>query len=247
MAREIPRTLTEPQKDLLRLIDRADQREHRGRGEMFRTFLAMAYNAIKKATVLGAAAEACEAAYMEEVNRLRDPQHTAPIIADALGCVTVGLEEGLHDFMGPVFMETISNPHVGQFFTPDELGRLMAEMTAVPDLVEKLSTQDHVTAMEPAGGTGGMVLAVSRALADRGLDFSRRVAWRVVELDRAAYWGCYIQLSLAGVNAEVINGNSLTLEVFDQAITPVRLLHSRPFTELARVRRRARPSYVETP
>lgn len=243
MSRNVPNFLSQHQKVFIKKLDEVSRKEGHSRAEVFRLFLSMAYNAIKKTTVIGAKADECERDYMEVIARLRrDKSASAKLLAECHGIMVLALEEKLHDFLGPIFMETVSDPAKGQFFTPDELTRLMAEIT-LGDLIEKFDTEDYVTAQEPAGGTGGAVIAACNMLKERGIDFSRRMVWQVIELDRNAYMGCYVQLSMAGVNAEIINGNTLTLQTFDGAITPVRLLHFRPLHRkpAIKVRKRTRP------
>lgn len=248
MARNVPNHLSQRQKEFINHLDQVSVKEGHARPEVFRIFLEMAYNAIKKTTVIGPAADELEAEYMRAIGRLhRQPSESSTLLAQCMGLLTLALEEeGLHDFLGPIFMETVSDPAKGQFFTPDELTYMMAEMQ-FSELSRILEQEDYITGHEPAGGTGGAVLAGCKSFASRKIDFSRRFIWQVIELDRSAYMGCYIQLSLAGVNAHVINGNTLTLETFDQAITPVRLMHPRPFgkreVKKVAVRSRTRPAY----
>lgn len=244
MARNIPNNMTEHQKDFIKRLDQVTTWEGHSRADVFRIFLEMAYYAIKKTTCTPVHAEECEKEYMRAIGRLsRKPTQSATTLSECMGLIVIALEEGLHDFLGPIFMETVSDPHKGQFFTPDSLTYAMAHMT-MGDLIGRLEKEPYLTGQEPAGGTGGAVIAATKFLLDNEIGASTKMIWHVIELDRNAYMGCYVQLSLAGINAHIVNGNTLSLETFDQAITPVRMMHPLPFSRPEKrinVRKRERP------
>ena len=244
MARNVPNNLTQYQKDFIKKLDQVSRNEGHNRADVFRIFLEMGYYAIKKTTCTPVQAEECETEYMRAVERLRRKKsESATLLSECLGIVVLALEDHLHDFLGPIFMETVSDPAKGQFFTPDALTYVMAQMT-MSDLIGQLEREPYLTGQEPAGGTGGAVIAACQYLKDQEIGFSTKMIWQVIELDRNAYMGCYIQLSMAGINAQVVNGNTLTLETFDVAVTPVRMMHPLPFSrpeKRVHVRKRERP------
>lgn len=49
--------------------------------------------------------------------------------------------------------------------------------------------------------------------------------WTCVDIDWKMFAACYIQLSLLGIPAAVLNANSLTLEQFDAESTIIAALH----------------------
>lgn len=229
--------LTQQQKLFLKLLDELVCREGWRRSEAMRHFLTCASSAVRKSTCLGPEAEACEAAYMRVVGLCRK-DGSMDRMAELFGLVVDGLEAEIHDFLGPIFMETVSNPAMGQFFTPDSLCQATAQLT-LQGAGELLEQQPVISIDEPAVGTGGMVLACCNVLRKQGINYQNCVYFRCTDLDLDAFQGAYLQLSLVGAAALVIQGNTLSLEVRQQAITPMLLYRpwlaptARPFQVIA--------------
>ena len=191
--------------------------------EAMSAFLTCSYNAIRKTTELGVLADKCESDYMQVVHRCQKPKKSMAIMAKMLGLVTMALEERLADFIGPVFMETSASDRMGQFFTPDSVCYMMAQTTLAkaPAILER---QSHITIDEPASGAGAMILACCRYLKSIGVNYQMHCGFRLTDLDHDAYMASYIQCSLAGVPARIIQGNTLTLELRDSARTPMLMM-----------------------
>lgn len=191
--------------------------------EAMSAFLTCSYNAIRKTTEFGVLADKCEDDYMQVVRRCQKPKQSMAIIAKMLGLVTVALEDSLADFIGPVFMETSASERMGQFFTPDSVCYMMAQTTLAeaPAILER---QSHITIDEPASGAGAMILACCRYLKSIGVNYQMHCGFRLTDLDHDAYMASYIQCSLAGVPARIIQGNTLTLELRDSAKTPMLMM-----------------------
>lgn len=131
------------------------------------------------------------------------------------------LEESPTDVLGRVFMGLeLGNKYAGQFFTPSSVCEVMAQMTynGVPE------DKGYVTLHEPASGSGATVLAFAKVMRDDGKDLSRELWCSTVDVDRRAALMCYLQLSLWGIPAEVIVGNTLTLETREVWHTPMHVL-----------------------
>lgn len=160
---------------------------------------------------------------MRIVSLCRKPEKTMHRLAEMHGAVVLGLEDEIHDFLGPLFMETVSNAAMGQFFTPDPLCQMMAELQ-LADAPAQLAAKGWLSISEPAGGTGGMLLACCRFLKAQGINYQRLVYFQLTDLDLDAFQGAYIQLSLVGAAARVIHGNTLSQERRQTAITPMLLL-----------------------
>ena len=113
----------------------------------------------------------------------------------------------------------IANNDAGQFFTPPELSELMGQMTFAQEL-DKLETQDFITAGEPAAGAGGMILALVKVMITAGHNPAEKLWVQAIDVDRMAALMCYIQLSLWNVPAEVIVGNTLSWDIREVWYTP---------------------------
>lgn len=124
------------------------------------------------------------------------------------------------DFIGPVFMELLAHEGMGQFFTPREVSRLIAELTLPisPDVAPL--ENGFISIQEPTCGVGGMVLAANEVLRDRGFDPTRQTRWHMIELDRVAVDAAWLQVALTKVPATVQWGNTLSLEMSASWPTP---------------------------
>lgn len=139
-------------------------------------------------------------------------------ICKLLSFVVMGLEEEVSDFLGSLYMELgLGNNVTGQFFTPYCLSKMMAELT----LTDEIAPGRILTLHEPAAGSGGCVIAVAEVLKERGVNIHQKLFVSCVELDPTVAYMCYLQLSLLGISAEVIIGNSLSMEFGRTLKTPV--------------------------
>ncbi len=73
---------------------------------------------------------------------------------------------------------------------------------------------------EPACGAGGMVLAFVKESINQKLDPARTFWVQCIDVDRTVALMCYIQLSLWNIPAQIIVGNTLSLEFREQFYTP---------------------------
>lgn len=127
-------------------------------------------------------------------------------------CLTMALEKNMEDVLGEVFMESgLGSSGTGQFFTPFSVSQLMARLTLdIDNLVETLAEGEHIKLHEPSSGAGGMVIATCSYLHLIGFDYQRRLDVICQDLDWRAVYMTYLQLSLIGCRAIVIQGNTLT-------------------------------------
>jgi len=162
--------------------------------------------------------ETREAEYLKIINRYDEPDRHR--FAELLGQVVKMLEPEPRDMLGPLYMELeIASKDRGQFFTPPELSEMMARLM-IDDPLSKLETQPFITLHEPACGAGGMVLSVVKTLIDAGHNPADKLWVQCIDVDRLAALMCFVQLSLWHVPAEIIVGNTLTLETREVWHTP---------------------------
>ncbi len=192
---------------------------HRERHDVFNDFLEMAVCAIRKGTMTpGPAADAIEAQYMAVVKRNRVEDVRA--MPRLLGITTLAIQDGGCDFLGQVAgdLELVTG-HMGQFFTPYDVSRMIAEMT-LDSVGEIIAEQGFVTVQEPACGAGGMVIAAADAIARQGFDIGRHLYVDAIDISPMCFRMTYLQAALRGIPATVRRGNTLSLEMFDHAMTP---------------------------
>lgn len=188
---------------------------YRHRYEVWRDFVIMTacalHNGFHKESIR-------EAEYLEIIARYKsEDQQTFPKL---LGNLIIMLEAEPCDTLGPLYMELeIANKDTGQFFTPPALSETMARLTFNAELA-KLDSQPFITVQEPASGAGGMVLALVKVMIEAGHNPADTLWVQCIDVDRLAALMCYIQLTLWHVPAQVVVGNTLTLETREVWHTP---------------------------
>ena len=65
-----------------------------------------------------------------------------------------------------------------------------------------------------------MVIGAVWAMQRKGIDYRRKSFFVAQDIDIRCVWMAYIQLSLYGIPAVVIHGNTLTMETWSQWYTP---------------------------
>lgn len=124
------------------------------------------------------------------------------------------------DILGIVYHELrLNNEWNGQFFTPDNICRMMAYM-AVPDEETVIRGKGSITINEPSCGSGAMVIATAWAMQQRKIDYQKNVLFIAQDIDIRCVWMTYIQLCLYHIPAVVIHGNTLTCEEWSRWHTP---------------------------
>mgnify|MGYP003365553353 CR=1 FL=1 len=142
-------------------------------------------------------------------------------MARLLALVTEGLDAGMCDFLGSIFMELeIGSKDMGQFFTPFSLSELIAGLVMGQRVQELADGALYVTLDEPTCGAGGMVIAAAKVLLDRGYNPQTQLLVQCTDLDPVAARMCFVQLSLLGIPACVRIGNSLSQKITREMYTP---------------------------
>jgi hypothetical protein len=195
-------------------IDRSKRRT-----EVFRDFCEMAYLALAKTTAHPAKYDANEAEYMGCVRRYRDKDDVRKM-RDLLEIAVAAIAPGSRDFLGEVTAEVGTlDSSLGQFFTPYDVSRLIAEMNLY-DAKSIIEDRGFITLQEPAAGAGGMVIAAADTLEKQGFDPSFCLWFEATEISRSAFHMLHIQTAYRGLSGRNIHGNSLTLEKFGSNLTP---------------------------
>ena len=127
-----------------------------------------------------------------------------------LGILVNLFEKEIYDYLGEIYMKCeMGNSRTGQFFTPFNLSELTAKLSI--DNIEKIKqTNDIITLNEPACGGGGLILAYLKILKDNNINYQKRVKIIAQDLDFRSVYMTYIQLSLVGARAKVVQGDTLT-------------------------------------
>lgn len=118
----------------------------------------------------------------------------------------------------------LHNKWKGQFFTPQNMADMMAEM-ALSDHDPDIERKGYITLYEPSCGSGVMVLAMAKALLHHHYNPSQHIVVTAADIDLKCVCMAYLQLSLYGIPAVVEHANSLSAEVYSRWYTPVYMLN----------------------
>ena len=188
---------------------------HHHRYEVFRDFVTMSAYSLQNAVHFDQAIE-------DEYLQLASKYNKADLIgiSNLLAEVVMGLERQIGDYLGSTFMSLeLGSDHIGQFFTPYEVSRMMAKVTGEDDITLP-EGQDFITVSEPAAGAGGMVIAFTEAFMEAGFNPQTQLWASCWDIDPVAARMCFIQLSLLHIPAEVVVGNTLSGKVYQVMHTP---------------------------
>lgn len=125
------------------------------------------------------------------------------------------------DVIGGLYMELeLTNLKNGQFFSPPEISKFMAKILAGDALKNMEDThKPFIMLSEPACGAGGMVLAFASEMMRQGVNPAYKLFVQCIDIDRLAAFMCYLQLSLWGIPAQIIIGDTLTGEYRESYFT----------------------------
>lgn len=189
---------------------------------VFRDWVAMCAMAISNACDLRHA-EQREAEYMQIVGKYK--REEADQLANAFGMLQQVMEcEKFGDFMGDTYMGLeISNRDTGQFFTPYHLCELMTKMTC-DGYGKVIEEKGFVTIAEPACGSGAMVIAAAEEMLRQGYNPQKQMHATLMDIDLKCCQMAYVQLSLLGIPAVVVHGDTLTMQEWSHWYTPFHIL-----------------------
>ena len=124
-----------------------------------------------------------------------------------LGMLAMALEENMEDVLGKIYMQAgLGSKQTGQFFTPFHVSSLTAQLALehVDLSVEKIKLN------EPSVGGGGMIIAAAKELKERGINYQKVLEVTANDLDWKGVYMSYVQFSLLGIKAIVIQGDTLS-------------------------------------
>jgi len=129
---------------------------------------------------------------------------------------------GPEDVLGPVFHEMEMHNHFkGQFFTPQCVSDMMSMMACGDDTQSAIMERGYITVCEPTCGSGVMLTSFCKTMVKHNLNYCTQMVATAIDIDAKCAYMTYLQLSLYGVPAVVIHGNSLTCQEFSRWYTPI--------------------------
>lgn len=137
------------------------------------------------------------------------------------------------DFLGQAFMQLeLGNAYKGQFFTPYCVCKMMARMNINARDIKR--QHGYITVSEPCSGAGAMIIALAEAMLEADVNPSTKMWVETTDVDQLAAKMCFVQLSAYGIAAQVIWGNSLTMETWDKWLTPMYFIEDWPHRHAVR-------------
>ena len=180
----------------------------RARWEVWSDFVHLVAYAISNA-VDAIHREHREAEYLKIAKRYTGAEMEA--VSRLLSTTVLALEKNPdQDFLGDLYMRLeLGNSHAGQFFTPYDVGKMMAQIN-VDGAMSGVERDGYVRVNDCCVGGGALLIAFANACKEKGLNYQQSVLFVAQDIDHTVGMMAYIQLSLMGCPGYVVIGNSLT-------------------------------------
>jgi type I restriction-modification system DNA methylase subunit len=129
------------------------------------------------------------------------------------------------DILGRIFHKLeLHNRYKGQFFTPQHVSDVMATITCTPESLKKnIAHKGYVRVSDPACGSGVMLTSMCKAMTKEGFNYCTQLLATGTDIDLKCVHMAYLQMSLYGVPAVIVHGDSLTVEEWSAWYTPIYL------------------------
>lgn len=183
-------------KDILSLVENAGQKSGIGRGQAFEDFLTL--------VLCSLAGQTMEEEYLKTVRKGYDKgtkgKRGIDIIVKAFAELVNLMTDTGQDVLGDIFQGGITYGEAGQYFTPEPLTSLMAELTSGQD-----QTGETKSVCDPACGSGRILLDIGK----------RHPSWEFTgqDVDHRCAQMTAINLGLFGLRGYAVWQNTLTLDV----------------------------------
>ena len=159
--------------------------------------------------------------YMAEVDRWEN-KDVIRAMPEVFAELVMAMEERpFYDHLGDAYQELRSQSSRtagGDFYTPHELCRMMANM-----LRHEPPADRAMELMEPAVGSGRMVMAVAQDFVERGYS-PLNLRATCIDVSKSACDMAFINLTLSSIPARVIHGNTLSGETWADHSNPLWIL-----------------------
>jgi len=182
--------------------------------EVFKDFLTLSTCALAQSFYRS---DEIEQIYLETVNRYTKEQ--AEEFSKLLAFLVLRLEQESQDFLGQVYMSlNLGSQANGQYFTPYSVCKFMAEINFTE--IESFQNNQLITLSEPCCGSGALIIAFAQTLREHNINYQQKLFVDAIDISEMCFKMTYIQLSLLGIPAKVIQGDSLSLKFQQVLYTP---------------------------
>lgn len=134
----------------------------------------------------------------------------------------MALEENpAQDFLGRLYMDLGFGGRSGQFFTPWDIAKLMAQIVIDSDMQGQIVKNGYVPVCDSSCGAGCMLIAFANLCQEKSdVNYQEQVLFIGQDIDPVVAKMCYIQISLLGCPGYVAIGNSLTEPIGGTQLQP---------------------------
>ena len=201
-------------------------------------FFEMSAISIRNAVNLGKSREVYEQRYKQIISKYSQEQFKS--FTTALGLLITDIQKSMDDgsfadWCGEIYMDShTSNARMGQFFTPYNVSRMMAQVSIQEDVIsQKLDgNPDGVLPIyEPTVGAGGLIIAAVERLTQLHVNYAYNVFVDCGDIDARCVHMTYLVLSLLGVPAVVRKGDALRYQYTEAWFTPAYIFNCAHFNK----------------
>jgi len=155
-------------------------------------------------------------------NYSEDERQLLPKIAGVIISECVSRSQDPTDILGELYHNLKANDkEKDQFFTPSYAADAMGSITLDnAEFRRTLDAQGHVKVLDYCVGSGALPLGYAGAVSRAGFDTKQDLFIKGVDVDEFCVKMCYLQMSLYGIPAIIVNGNGLSGEVWSVWKTP---------------------------
>lgn len=158
-----------------------------------------------------------EKEYAECINRLGGVEEPAQLFAIIVKVLEKNPDQ---DFLGALYMKLeLGNHWKGQFFTPYNISRMMAEINT-GNAKKEIDRKGWITICDPCVGGGAMLIAAANTMRRQKIYYHDHVLFVGQDVDRIVGLMAYIQISLLGCSGYVVIGDSLTNPIIGNPLNP---------------------------
>lgn len=158
-----------------------------------------------------------EVEYAECIKRLGGVEKPAQLFAVVVEALERNPDQ---DFLGALYMSLeLGNHWKGQFFTPYNISRCMADIT-IGNCKAQVDKQGWISICDPCIGGGAMMIAAANAIRRQKVNYNNHVLFVGQDIDRIVGMMAYIQMSLLGCPGYVVIADSLTNPMVGSALIP---------------------------
>ncbi len=184
-------------KDILAHIDAAADKAGLSRGQAFEDFLTF----VRCSLAGGTMEEEYLATVRKGYDRGEEGKRGIDHVVKAFAVLVNAMDDTKQDVLGDLFTGAITYGERGQFFTPEAVAQVMAELTVTPDESEETRTVN-----DPTCGSGRFLLSVAK----------KHPNWEFVgqDVDHRCAQMTAINLGLNGLRGWAVWQNTLSLECF---------------------------------